>query len=1194
MSESADTAHDEQPRQKPRRRRWPYITAIVIVALLAVIVVVPWVAAGWLAERQLAQMGIENEGTRSLTVDLLNRRIDLGTVEFWSADAERGRIEDFSLRYDMMNLFHGRAVVDRAIVRGIDIRINRAEDGRIQLNGIALDELFGPPEPEADEAAADDDEEGGRGFGFGLDSFLLEDSRAIFTTAGGNELAVEIERLLVEDIRTWQPDRPAIVELVAVINDIELSANAQAHLFSDTIMADAHVRVASIEVEKLERFIGPLGFERRDGEVQANLVTSLQLGADGRVLAGVYGDISQRDAVFVAPGFDFRAANQRVDIDGVVIAQPDSSVGSDNPPVILKAAATTSVTSRMVEANAGDAGSLTYDLIEARLSEVAFMRDQQGRIRLRAEPSIRVMSPKVSGPLAFETDRLDVGFTSLDASLNGASAEVQADGTIRLSNADVTLAAGAEDSAATSIRTGPIETTLGTMAISHAPEQTHVTGQIALEVGELVATAGLPAGEGDVSIGPMDADLSDLDLLVSQEGLGFSGALALTLDEVGLTAPDAQGAATTASLGSIDTRLEDLALALDPAGQPSLSGRLALGLAEIAAEISLVDGTASITAPAFDISLDDVAVEQSDEQMSLAASGRIGLTGLATQVSGPSPSSLSLSSAETSFQGLGVTVAPDGSSDITAPFELALRDIAAELPVGDVSADVALGSLQFAFSQLDVAATPSGTAVQAAGTHRITDVQVTMPQSSALPPMGLELASLDVDLQGFEADAGQDAPRWEAATSIDLASLAARVEGDGRASLSLDSLAVDGLRADDSASVEARSVALAGLDAAFSNSTLAAFAGDGSGESDTQESSSDGASSSIRIGTFSVARPASIRFSDTSFEPPVEVRADFDQLDVSDIDTGDPSQSTTLRVAAIINENAQLALSGWAAIADQQDFDLELDLSNLQLATFSPYAAQAVGLDTESGVFGTKTVATAENGDLNGQVDVEVEDLVLIPASEADAEAASAAIGMPVGAVVGMLEDSEGKIELTFPVSGTVEEPEIGLAKVIREAVVASMAAIFPPTALARMLTSEGSFELQPVPFGAGSAELGDEGRAAADKLVELLQAKPNLEVLLCGRATALDAAPPADGADGDAESDAAQAEAGAQSMASPAPTSNGATDATLVELAQSRASVVQDYLQEEHDLPAERIRECRPRFDPSDDGQPRVDISLT
>lgn len=1191
MSESANTAPDEQPRQKPRRRRWPYVMAVVIIALMAVIIVVPRFAAGWLAEQQLERMGIETDGARSLTVDLINRRIGLGTVEFWSADAERGRIEDFSLRYNMMNLFRGRAVVDRAIVRGIDIRINRAEDGRIQLNGIALDELFGQPDPAADAPEANDEEEDGGGFGFGLDSFLLEDSRAIFTTAEGSELVVEIERLLVEDIRTWQPDHPAIVELVAAINDIELSANAQAHLFSDTIMADAHVRVASIEVEKVERLIGPLGLERRDGEVQANFVTSLQFETDGRILAGIHGDISQNDAVFVGPGFDYRASDQRVDIDGVVIAQPDASAASDNPPIILKAAATAAVTSRMVQADAGDAGSLTYNLVETRLAEVAFMRDQQGLIRLRAEPSISVTSPTVSGPLSFETGRLDIRFTSLDASLNGASAEVQADGTIRLSGANVTLPAGAEDSAATAIRTGPIETTLGTMAVSHAPERTRVTGQIALEIGELVATAALAAGEGELNSGRINADLTDLDLVVSPEGLGFGGALALNLNEVGLTAPDAQGAAMTASLGSIDTRLENLALALDRAGKPDLSGQLALGLAEIAAEIPLVDGTASITAPAFDISLQNVAVAQTDEQLALAASGGVTLSGLETQLSGPAPSSLTLSNAETSFQGLEVSVAPDGSSDISAPFELVLSDIAAELPVSGVSADVALSSLQLAFSELDVAATASGTAVQAAGTHGITDIRVSMPESSALPPMGLELASLDVDLEGLEADARHDSPGWEATTSIDLASLAARVEGDGRASLSLDSLAVDGLRADDSASVEARSIALAGLDAAFSNSTLAAFAGDGSGESDAQESSPDGASPSIRIGTFSIARPASIRFSDNSFEPPVAVATEFDRLEVADIDTSDPSQRTTLRMDATINERAQLALSGWASIADQQDFDLEVELSNLQLATFSPYAAQAVGLDTESGVFGTTTVATAEDGDLNGRIDVEIEDLILIPASEADAEAASAVIGMPVGAVVGMLENSEGKIELTFPVSGTVEEPEIGLAEVIREAVVASMAAVFPPTALAKMLTSEGTFELQPVPFSAGSAELGEEGRAAADNLVELLQSKPNLEVLLCGRATALDAGPPADG---DAEADAAETEAGAQSAASPAAQTSGATDATLVELAQSRASAVQNYLQEEHGLAAERIRECRPRFDPMDEGLPRVDISLT
>jgi hypothetical protein len=219
-----------------------------------------------------------------------------------------------------------------------------------------------------------------------------------------------------------------------------------------------------------------------------------------------------------------------------------------------------------------------------------------------------------------------------------------------------------------------------------------------------------------------------------------------------------------------------------------------------------------------------------------------------------------------------------------------------------------------------------------------------------------------------------------------------------------------------------------------------------------------------------------------------------------------------------------------------------------------------------------------------------VEDLVLIPVSEAAAEKASAAIGVPVTAVVGLLEDSEGRIELGLPIGGTIGAPEINPSEAISKAIAGTLKSVFPPTAIVGMLMSEGgSIEFQPITFAAGSAELGDEGREMIESFVELLNAKPRLEVLPCGRATPADAGGPAREAQPSAEE-----ASGSASRATFGAAPRDAASHAMLKLAKARARAVETYLIEEQGIAPERVRECRPRYDPEDSGPPRVDLTLT
>ncbi len=1142
----APGAAASSPAPRRRGRGWLIGGGLALALLLVLTVLVPRFAAGWLAAQQLERMGIANRGVTSLDIDLLHSRINLGAVEFWAADAVPGQVADVSLTYGLSNLFAGRALIDQLRISGIDLRVTRDEDGSITVNGIELADLLGPPEePDTRDQATEDDRSAA--FGIGLDGFLLEDSRVLLETATGGTLLVEVDRMVVEDMRSWDPDHPAVIGLTARVNDIGLKAEAQANLFSDTIMVDGHVRLDSVDLDKVTRYTGPLGFERRDGEVGADLALSVQIEPNGRMVMAAYGDVTHDGAELVRPELSYRVAHQKVDLDGVLIAEPVAAAAGGDAAIVLRAAGDARMEASQVQVNAPGAPELTFDQANIDLAHLVAMRDPQGRITLQVEPSLEVKAPAASGPVGVKTDRVALAMPTLAVTVDGEAIAVRAAGSGDVDKLSLALAdpAGGPGSVASA---GSLRATFDDLALSLAPGRSGITGRVGLDVDALAAKLGGAAG----------------------------------------------GPATSVELSSARAEIADLDAGLAGSGRTEVSGRATFGFKKLTAEASVAEGTAAISAGALDVALSALDLVVAEGRSQLGVTGTSELSGVQVQLA--DGSNLELGRLGGKLDALGVTLDPSGRIAASGGVALTLAEAAAGLPFGDGTAQGTLDELGLTLTGLDLAMSQDGGAtLTTAGSTELKTLQATAPAAAGRPPATISLAGLGVTLDRLAADMGGASPTWNAALSVAAESLDAAITGDGAGSVRLGSLALEGLQVDQAPAVDARSVTLAGLEVELSDRTVKALAAGSKSAPATPEAPADGGGAAVRLDQVSIERPAVIRYTDTAVEPAFEVEAELG-AEVAHLDTTDPSQRTDLRVAGAINQKAELTLSGWATSATPPDFDLDLDLRRLQLPPLSPYAANAVGMDIESGVFGTATKAAASDGALKGKIDLEVDDLILVPVSEAAAEKASAAVGVPVSAVVGLLEDSEGKIKLGLPIGGTVDAPEIDPSEAISKVIAGTLTSVFPPTAIAGMLMSEGgSVEFQPITFQAGSAVLDDEGRKVVDGFVALLNAKPRLDVLPCGRATAADTAGPAPPPPAPAVSAAnpASSPAAPAAPATPAAVADTSPEAML-ELAKARAAAVETYLVEERKIAPERVRECRPRFDPDGSGPPRVDLTLT
>ncbi len=347
----------------------------------------------------------------------------------------------------------------------------------------------------------------------------------------------------------------------------------------------------------------------------------------------------------------------------------------------------------------------------------------------------------------------------------------------------------------------------------------------------------------------------------------------------------------------------------------------------------------------------------------------------------------------------------------------------------------------------------------------------------------------------------------------------------------------------------------------------------------------------MRLGRLAVGDKSVVKFTDTSVDPPVIVVVGLDDVEVKNIDTGDPAKRTDLKLKATINESSSLGVTGWATpLKPTPDFSLNVDLKALPLPAYSSYVSNAIGWHLDGGELSTTVNATAQRNALDGQVGVAVDNLFLNPVSAAEQEKLEKQIGVPVQFAVGILKDDQGRIDLDLPLSGTLDQPEVDYSSVIRKAIGGVLGSIFGTDSF----QGSGGFELQPVVFAPGSAALDEAGKQSAEPYVTLLEKKSTLKLGVCGRATVQDfVALFGSRAMPSAQATAARPGQPAAAAATPPRTISSAQAKAMVELAMERTNAVRSYLVDERGINTDRIVQCRVTYDLKDTQPPRAQFAM-
>jgi hypothetical protein len=168
------------------------------------------------------------------------------------------------------------------------------------------------------------------------------------------------------------------------------------------------------------------------------------------------------------------------------------------------------------------------------------------------------------------------------------------------------------------------------------------------------------------------------------------------------------------------------------------------------------------------------------------------------------------------------------------------------------------------------------------------------------------------------------------------------------------------------------------------------------------------------------------------------------------------------------------------------------------LVPFTPYALKFAGHPLTEGRITADVRYQVDGRQVRGENRIQLDRLALGSRQEP-----KPVLDLPFKLGVAILKDRDGRITLDIPVSGSLDDPQFGVGKVVWQAVRSLM--VKAATAPFRLLGSifgggeEAGLELQQVTFDPGSSQLTAEAIRRLERLVQALQNRPELRLSMEG-----------------------------------------------------------------------------------------------
>ncbi|MDY7536877.1 DUF748 domain-containing protein [Undibacterium sp. RTI2.1] len=211
----------------------------------------------------------------------------------------------------------------------------------------------------------------------------------------------------------------------------------------------------------------------------------------------------------------------------------------------------------------------------------------------------------------------------------------------------------------------------------------------------------------------------------------------------------------------------------------------------------------------------------------------------------------------------------------------------------------------------------------------------------------------------------------------------------------------------------------------------------------------------------------------------------------------DSTQPATIELNGKIDNDAPLVISGTLNPLSSPIFlDIKGSANGMELTRLTPYAAKYAGYAIDKGKLSVQVSYRVENQQLQAQNDVRLDQLTF--GERIDSPNATR---LPVQLALALLRDNDGKIAINLPISGSLSDPQFSVGGIIWKVFVNLITkAVTSPFALLGQAFGGGE-ELSYAEFTPGLAILTPDTSAKLDNLAKALSNRTSLRMDILGRA---------------------------------------------------------------------------------------------
>ena len=244
---------------------------------------------------------------------------------------------------------------------------------------------------------------------------------------------------------------------------------------------------------------------------------------------------------------------------------------------------------------------------------------------------------------------------------------------------------------------------------------------------------------------------------------------------------------------------------------------------------------------------------------------------------------------------------------------------------------------------------------------------------------------------------------------------------------------------------------------------------------------------------------AAIDFRDASLTSAFRTNITGLSGDISHLDTSSKiakNRAAKVALKGTVDGYAPIAITGtFNPFAAQPALNITLDITNLDLATLTPYSGTYAGYRIDGGRLSVQMAYTLDNNRIKGTNHIVVNQMQL-----GEQVRGPKVMELPLRLAIYLLTDSNGVMDLGVDVTGNVDDPDFSVGSIIWKAFrnLIVKTATSPFKALAR-LTGSDRDDLDRIEFESGSSQLASGENEKLQSIRKALEQKPALRLNILG-----------------------------------------------------------------------------------------------